>query len=388
MGRMIKYLLFIVLVFNCAFGYGQNQFEKVLYIVDSIPVFKEPKEGFASLSKSEIDRVNVVKNKDLINQAGYSDFDALVYLFTKEYASRPDSIKKIPTIKQMIRKKDGWYLKNSNSAYTGKFIDYYLSGKIKGEGTLFKGRLTGERLRYHPNGKVSDINEYENGTSNGVEQRFYEDGTLMQKGKFISGKKVGVWEMYHPNGKLKQRATFNDNGKMDGVSISYYSTGEIRGKITCVNGVCKKDKNTSKVYDLYNQAQALYKQGNFKAAIKKYSKCIEIKPNWADGYFARATAKLNNMKFEEAIIDFDKTLEIEPYFTYAYSNRAFARIRRHELAKGRTLSKTRDVQLMASKNTAIPETELKKICEDLNKAVSLGDKNRMVLEAVKKYCGK
>ena len=34
----------------------------------------------------------------------------------------------------------------------------------------------------------------------------------------------------------------------------------------------------------------------------------------------------------------------------------------------------------------IPSEELEKICKDLEKAVSLGDENWMILEAVKKYC--
>ena len=96
--------------------------------------------------------------------------------------------------------------------------------------------------------------------------------------------------------------------------------------------------------------------------------------------------KLNNFQFDEAIIDFNKTLEIEPYFTNAYSNRAFAILRKFELGNGRTLSKSKDIQIIASKETEIPESELNKICADLKKAVSLGDDDWMVLEAMEKHC--
>jgi tetratricopeptide (TPR) repeat protein len=130
----------------------------------------------------------------------------------------------------------------------------------------------------------------------------------------------------------------------------------------------------------------LYKQVNFKGAIKKLNKALELDPNWANGYFARATMKLNNFQFDEAIIDFNNTLDIEPYFTNAYSNRAFAILRKYELGNGRTLSKSKDVQIVASKEKEIPESELTKICADLNKAVSFGDDNWMVLEALEKYC--
>ena len=191
--------------------------------------------------------------------------------------------------------------------------------------------------------------------------------------------------MYHPNGQLKQRTNFV-NGKMDGESISYYSTGEIKGKSVYKNGIYQKDKTNDKLFKLYNESQELYKQVNYKGAIKKLDKALELEPNWADGYFARATMKLNDFQFDEAIIDFNKTLEIEPYFTNAYSNRAFAILRKYELGNGRTLSKSKDIKVIASKETEIPESERTKICADLKKAISLGDDNWMVLEALEKHC--
>ena len=379
-------ILILLLTLSSIIGFSQNANEKVLYIVDSIPVIKEPKEGFGTLTEKEIDNVVVLKNKKSIDSLGYKDLDGIIYVFTKAYVQRPDSIKAIPTTKLMNKKNGAWYLKNSSTTYSGKFIDYYLTGNKQGEGNLFNGRLKGKRLLYHFNGKISDEIEYEKGISNGIEQRFYDDGTLMQKGNLKNGKENGVWEMYHPNGQLKQRTTFNENGKMEGETISYFSTGKVKGSNIFKNGVSKKNKINNKIFQLYNQGQTYYKQGNFKSAIKKYTKSIELNENWIEGYFARATAKLNNFQFDEAIKDFDKTLEIEPYFTNAYSNRAFALLRKHQLGNGRTISKSKDIQIIASKETEIPKKELTKICMDLKKAISLGDDNWMVLEALKKHC--
>lgn len=382
---MKRQITILCLIFLSTLTFGQNQDEQILYIVDSIPVIEEPKEGFGTLTENEIERVEVVKDKKAIEKTGYKNLDGIVYIFTKEYANRPDSIKAIPTTKLMTQKNGTWYLKDSTKPYSGKFIDYYLTGKKQGEGILFNGKLKGKRLMYYTNGNVSDEIEYENGLSNGMEKRFYKDGILMQKGEFKNGKEIGIWEMYHPNGQLKQRTNFV-NGQMDGVSISYYSTGEIKGKNIYKNGVYQNDKISDKLFKLYNESQDLYKQVNYKGAIKKLDKALELEPNWADGYFARATMKLNDFQFDEAIKDFNKTLEIEPYFTNAYSNRAFAILRKYELGNGRTLSKTKDVQIIASKETEIPKDELIKICTDLKKAVSLGDDNWMVLEALEKYC--
>ena len=91
--------------------------------------------------------------------------------------------------------------------------------------------------------------------------------------------------------------------------------------------------------------------------------------------------------FDEAIGDFDKALLFEAYFERALSNRAFARIRKHQFGSSRKLSESNDVTVMASKdNPAIPEKELTIICSDLQKAIFLGDRGKMVLEAFQEFC--
>jgi tetratricopeptide (TPR) repeat protein len=208
----------------------------------------------------------------------------------------------------------------------------------------------------------------------------------MQKGSFKNGKEIGVWEMYHPNGKLKQQTTFNKNGEIDGKSISFYSTEKVKVAYQYKNGVYLKDKIFDKIYKYYNEGQKYFKNGDYKSAIKKYSKCIEIDDLQADSYFARGTAKMEMMKFDDAINDFNKVLEIEPFYTYAYANRGIAIMRKYEFKNSRTIKKIEGIQIIATKETEIPETELIKMCNDLNKAVSLGDNNLMVLGALKKHC--
>src|SRR5690606_5842405 len=138
---MRKTTTIILLTLISFVGFSQNQNENVLYIVDSIPVIEEPKEGFGILTENEIDRIEVVKNEQAIEKTGYKDLDGIIYVFTKKYAKRPDSIKAIPTTKLMTKKNGTWYLKNETQPYSGPFIDYYLNGQKQGEGTLFNGKL-------------------------------------------------------------------------------------------------------------------------------------------------------------------------------------------------------------------------------------------------------
>src|SRR5690606_3732847 len=113
-----------ILFFTSLICFGQNQEEKVLYIVDSIPIIEEPKEGFGILSQDEIDKIEVLTEKKSIEAKGYKDLDKIIYVFTKEYSQRPDSIKSIPTTLKMERKNGKWFLNNDSKPYSGKFIDY------------------------------------------------------------------------------------------------------------------------------------------------------------------------------------------------------------------------------------------------------------------------
>jgi len=382
-----KILLFL-LTLSTSIAFCQNSDERILFVVDSVPVIKEPENGFGSLSEKEINRVDVMNDKKYIESIGYKNVDKIMYIFTNAYVQRPDSIKAIPSTNLMTKTNGNWYLKNNSNTYSGPFRDYYLNGKLQGKGILHNGRLKGKRIIYHLNGNVSDELEYENGLSNGLEKRYYEDGTLKQEGVIKREKEVGSWKAYHPNGQLKNITPFNENGKINGKTITYYSTGEIKSSYEYENGTYLKNKTFDKVYKLYNEGQEYYRTGNFKSAIKKYSKCIEIDPTSADSYFARGTAYLNEFEYDEAKKDFDKAIEIEPYFTNAYSNRAFVIIRKYEFANSRDIKGIKGVKIMSSKKAEIPKVEKDKVCVDLNKAVSLGDDNWMVLEALKTHCKK
>ena len=381
---MKKKLSIILLILCNSFSQGQN--EKALFVVDSIPIIEEPKKD-NTLSQDEINNVVTITKRQTLDSLGYNELDKVIYVFTKAYMSRPDSIKSIPSTGIMENKNGTWYLRKSTAPYSGRFIDYYMNGKKQGQGFLFNGKLKGNRKMFYSNGNVSDDIEYENGIANGLEKRYYEDGTLKQEGIMKNQKEIGTWKSYHPNGQIEKLTTFNNNGKVNGESISYYSTGNIKSSFKYKDGKYIKDKNFDKFYKLYNDGQENFKLGNFKSAIKKYSKCIELNPTSADAYFARGTANLNEFDYEWAISDFNKTLEIEPYFTNAYANRAFVIIRKYEFANSRKISKMQGVTIMASKKAAtIPENDKIKICKDLKKAVSLGDKNWMVLDALKKHC--
>lgn len=381
---MNKILLFISgLIFPYLHLSGQNAQESIIYIVDSIPVIEDPEPG-NEVMPTDIADLTVIKNKDSLKILGYDKFEGAIFVFTKEYRKRTADLKQIPSSKQMERKDDVWYFQGN--PYSGKFIDYYYSGRKQGEGTFQNGKVEGLRTMYHQNGHMVVERYYADGIENGLSKEYYDDGTLKQKGEFVNGKENGVWEMYFPNGQVKQRSTLKD-GSMDGETIIYYSTGKILAVEVTKDGKTTADKRLEKIHHLMSKGHASNKEGDYKAAIKNYSKAIELDSTYAEAYFSRGTVKLNNFQFDEAILDLDKALRFEPYFKGALSNRAFARIRKHQFAGSRKLSENYGVAVMVSKdNPGIPENELTIICNDLKLAIFLGDRGKMITDASQEFC--
>lgn len=376
-------LVFFALFLFCIHSVGQNANENIIYIVDSIPVIDDP-EDENEINQNDVADLTVVKNRDTLKLLGYEKFDGAIYIFTKEYRNRPDSLKEIPSSKQMKRE-NGVFLFHS-APYNGRFIDYYYSGRKQGEGIFLNGRLNGHRKMYYQNGIVSSERDYKDGIENGFESEYYEDGSLKQKGEFINGKENGIWNMYFPNGQLKQRSNLI-NGVIDGETIVYYSTGRVLAVEVTKNGKTSPDKRLEKIYQTMKKGHESSKENDFKGAIKNYSKAIELDSTYAEAYFSRGTIKLNDFQFDEAIVDFDKALKFEPFMEFALSNRAFARIRKYQFGNSRTLSKNSEVTVLASTDKVpIPTDEQEKICNDLQKAVFLGVRSQMITEALSEYC--
>ena len=306
-------LLLVALISICTTSFGQGLNDKIMFVIDSIPVINDPEDG-NEVTQNDVADITVIKNKDTLKLLGFGQFDGVTYLFTKEYRNRPDSIKRVPSSKQMERKNGGFYF--HGTAYSGKFIDYYYSGKKQGEGTFINGLTNGPRTIYFQSGKLSSEHIYKDGVYNGLESEYYEDGSIKQKGLFVNGKEEGIWDMYFPNGQLKQRSNFV-NGVMDGETTVYYSTGKILAFEITKNGKTSPDKRLEKIIQAMAKGHQSSKEKDYKNGIKNYSKAIDLDSTYAEAYFSRGTIKLNDFQFDEAIADFDKALKIEPFMEFA-----------------------------------------------------------------------
>ena len=60
----------------------------------------------------------------------------------------------------------------------------------------------------------------------------------------------------------------------------------------------------------FEKGLAAYEEGNFHQAVKKFTKAIELEPNYAEAYLYRGKAKSELHKFTEAIEDYDIAIKI------------------------------------------------------------------------------
>lgn len=355
----MKQLLLILLALLPFAIYGQETNEKILYIVDSIPIFEDISEEEGTLSEDIIESINVVTNKDDFGYYKIFEFNKLIFIFTKEYAKRPEEIKRIPSFKKMYEKEGRWCMKGSPSPYSGPVIDYYYTGIKKQDLILKDGVKEGSCNSYYKDGKLKFSLSYSNGKENGESVNYFPSGQVQLKGSYKNGKEEGIWQ-------------------------EWYSTGTLKREIFYKAGKSKPSKEDSKVYSLVKKGIDSFYKKNFDEAVTYYNEALKLKPNNSDLYFYRGRAYFFSHSFENAIADFDKVIEIEPYYKDAYSHRAFTRIRKYELTNQKT-----EIEIAIFEQTGIaniPPSEKEKVCFDLKKSIELGENMKLIVDALKIYC--
>lgn len=341
---------------------GQSSETKMLYVIDSIPILTDPEE-WNPILEEEIADTRVMRSKDTLRLFGYDKIDGITYIFTKEYRNRPDSLKLIPSLRQMVMKNNVWNLRNT--PYSGKYIDYFNSGKIQDAGTLLNGKLNGELVVYFKNGNKKLVAHYQDGNLEGEWNDYYSNGALLQTRKFSEGKEEGGGKMYFING---QSQTEVKNGMLYDTTFQFYSTGKIRGMVLSKNHkiILNKKKETINYYTtLFNEN---LRAGDIKEANKSFFKIWQADSSGIETYFLEGLLHLSESHFERAIADFDNALIKEPMMREALVHRALARIRQNQLLQEKTSSKNSNLVWTIKGLQLIPKYELDRICIDIQQA--------------------
>lgn len=386
--KMNKPLLILFGFFSmCISSFGQAANKKILYIIDSIPILNDP-ESWNQILQEDIADYSVISNKDSLKLLGWEKMDGVAYIFTKEYRNRPDSMKRIPSLKQMVLKGGVWVL--NKRPYSGRYVDYYNNGKIQNKGTLLNGKIDGELTVYYKTGIKKSITHYKDGTRHGLWIDYYQNGALMRMDEFIDGRANRNRKSYFINGQIMyemkpKRATEYDT------SISYYSTGKVRQMTITKTGAFHpsiKQANLNYHTTMFFENLRL---GDIKQANKNFHQIWLLDSSGIDTYFKEGLLLSHEFRFDEAIAQFDKALAIEPLMREALQQRGLARVKKHKFKSEKLAPQDRkDIPLVLEDVAQLSDEEQAQVCHDFLLADELDPgvnyTNKAVPDAVLNYC--
>jgi antitoxin component YwqK of YwqJK toxin-antitoxin module len=374
----MKKILLLFTVFFCLINLLAQPSGKVLFVIDSIPQLTDP-EPWNQIVQNDISDISIIKDKDSLRMLGWQDLDAITYIFTKEYRNRPDSIKKIPSLKQMVMKNSAWYL--HDVIYSGKYIDYYNNGKIQNEGTLLDGKLNGQLIVYFRNGNKKSVTDYKDGAIHGTWTFFYKNGMIMEKREYREDR-MKTSTRYFINGQPLVQLKPKKQTDYD-TSIVYFSTGKINHIAytkTAAHPRTRRDESIGYYIGMFYQSLSI---GDFKAANKNFYQLWLLDSTNIDTYFKEGILLVRECRFDEAIAEFDKALAKEPLMREALTERAIARIKKHKFSRLKIYPKdSKDIPLLVEDLFTIPEEELVKICQDIRLADDLDQTDLVVKQEV------
>jgi len=385
MARLWIFLLAFLSISATSFGQIPN--EKILFVIDSIPILTDPEE-WNPIDPIDIADITVIKNKDSLKLLRPEQLDGIVYIFTKAYRNRPDSIKRIPSLKQMVVKNEIWNL--NGIPYSGKYIDYYNSGKIQNKGTLLNGKLNGELTVYFKNGNKKFISNYKDGILHGVWNDYYPNGVLLSSRKYADGKIIGYGTHYFVNGQIESEIKPKKATQYD-TAFSYYSTGQVKQMKLVKKNPSVQDKKTND----FNAAVTYFFQsiheGKIKEANKYFLSIWKVDSTSSDTRFKEGLLLTKEFRFDAAIEAFDKALKLEPLMRESLVHRAIARIKKYKYSNTNLLTgKSKETPLTLEDIISIPQDEQAKICNDLRQAVYVDFSElyvpQMVAPAILNYC--
>ena len=384
MARLWIFLLAFLSISATSFGQIPN--EKILFVIDSIPILTDPEE-WNPIDPNDIADITVIKDKDSLKRLRPEQLDGIVYIFTKAYRNRPDSIKRIPSLKQMVVKNEIWNL--NGIPYSGKYIDYYNSGKIQNKGTLLNGKLNGELTVYFKNGNKKFISNYKDGILHGVWSDYYPNGVLLSSRKYADGKMI-EHEHYFVNGQIQSEIRPGKATQYD-TAFSYYSTGQVKQMKLVKKHPSVQDKKTNDFNAAVTYFFQSVNEGKLKEANKYFYSIWKVDSTSSDTRFKEGLLLMKELRFDAAIEAFDKALKLEPLMRESLVHRAIARIKKYKYNNTKLLAgENKEVPLTLEDIISIPQDEQAKICNDLRQAIYVDFSElyvpKMVAPAILNYC--
>lgn len=181
-------------------------------------------------------------------------------------------MEKNPAYKDDQKVSEGNYIDNKK---TGKWIEFFPTGKKKSEITWENNRPNGYAIMYFENGQKSEEGMWKGNRWVGDYKLYYEDGKVRQDFKFNpTGQRDGEQKYYHPNGQLAIVGNWA-GGKENGVITEYYEDGSKKSEKSFAGGTI--DPAKTQTWEPKSGVAAVTTSPEEQKLMKEESKAVDPK---------------------------------------------------------------------------------------------------------------
>ena len=118
-----------------------------------------------------------------------------------------------------------WYLKDSETPYTGNVYSLHPNGKMKSQRNYKDGKLDGLVVVWHENGQKGLEGNWKDGKEDGLQVMWYKNGKKRGETNIKDGKFDGLRVNWHENGE-KHKETNYKNGMKNGLQLGWHENGQ------------------------------------------------------------------------------------------------------------------------------------------------------------------
>jgi len=125
---------------------------------------------------------------------------------------------------------------DANNQKQGYWKKSYPNGKLMYKGFFNDNKPVGQMYRYFESGELKAVLNYDSKSEYAHARLFYEDGQLAAEGSYYGTLKDSSWLYYsYYDRSVTTRESYR-KGARNGMTINYYSNGDISEKIEWTNG--------------------------------------------------------------------------------------------------------------------------------------------------------
>jgi uncharacterized protein len=181
---------------------------------------------------------------------------------------------------------------NEQGEKTGKWADFFPTGKVMAEGQYTENRRSGLWKFYNTGERVEQTGYFKNDRPDGIWKWYFDNGSLLREEEYFQGKRDGAYTEYSKSGEIIAQGQYSDgerNGEWKFMSLSNTEEGKYISGLK--DGAWKSYYHDGKV-----RFKGSYSQGNAEGPHSYYYENGKLKE---ERYYAGGLKQKTWKKYDE-----------------------------------------------------------------------------------------